>query len=364
MTRFHRAMLVAELGRAENQFLQVLLTRFLLEREDAGVRMEVRFDERTPSIWLPEAKRLVQELMPDFERKAAALQARLDDFLLAGRGARLEHEDEDFCFRHASGGTLPIVRFGQTRYYVLLYRDVPPIGWNIVNGGTATRDELRHPLVAAERELREELLILDLPARRRYVFPGDARSFARCELPAALRLWSRRAATRPDLAEFAELEEVLVPITWIEGRDRLVVQIGAESPAMTDRCFLNINACDFGIEIDRVAELQLDGSVVLCDGEIHGDRLINRPVGLFAVDRMKAEIRQADRREFVPDFFYYDARHFSGEATTATVEGPMAGEMHDFRSRDQIARFADCDAKYDLCPVTRRIIERHLRDPE
>lgn len=361
MAHFRSSPLVAQLRSAENQFLQILLTQFLLERDRGGTRLEVHFDECTPAIWLGRAKTEVQRLMPDFERKAKGLQARLDAFLLDGHGQRWQHDDPDFCFRYASGGTLPIIRLGHQTYYCLFYRDVFPIGWNIVNGGTATRDELRHPLVAAERELREELLILDAVAGRRYVFPGEARACARCELPAAQRLWRRKSASRPELTDFSRLEEELATITWTDGPDRLVVHTPGESPAVTTGCFLNVNAEDFGIEVDRVGEICVDASVVLCDGEIYADRLLNRPVGLFATDRMEELVRQPGRIRAIPEFFFYDAKQFPGDELAHVVEGLMLDEMQEFRGREQLARFTECAAKYDLCPVTRRILHRHLQ---
>lgn len=63
------------------------------------------------------------------------------------------HNDENFPFRYASGGTLPILRMEGQGYYCFFYRDIFPIGWNIANGGCCTREELLNPQMTIEREL-------------------------------------------------------------------------------------------------------------------------------------------------------------------------------------------------------------------
>ena len=55
---------------AENHFLQVLLSKFLLNRSGGGASLEVEFDEETPAIWSRLGKRALLDGIPEFAKKA------------------------------------------------------------------------------------------------------------------------------------------------------------------------------------------------------------------------------------------------------------------------------------------------------
>jgi hypothetical protein len=130
----------------------------------------VSFDGTTPAIRSRRGSLAVRSAIPDHASKAAEYQAELDAFLLGCEGRKYEFSDPDFPFRYASGGTLPIVGFENEEYYCFFYREVHPIGWNIANGGCDSLIELLNPLYTVERELREELLIIDGKREHLYVF--------------------------------------------------------------------------------------------------------------------------------------------------------------------------------------------------
>jgi len=64
-------------------------------------------------------------------------------------------------YRWASGGTLPIVRWRGSWWCALFWRDIPPVGWNIANGASETKDEYKNLDQLIARETREELVVLD-----------------------------------------------------------------------------------------------------------------------------------------------------------------------------------------------------------
>ena len=212
---------ILKLDRAESHFLQILLTKFQLRREGQGAHLELYFDGETPAIWRRKVKLDLRNAMPDFADKSARYQRELDAVLLHQQSDGFDFDDPDYCFRHANGGALPIVRLGRREYYCFFYRDIFPVGWNIANGGSDSRDELIDPGETIERELREELLIWDVRNRRRYVFDWDGgKPLDRPEFEAARRHWAQ-ALQGADPREFTEEK---LPLKWYDGPDTLTVR--------------------------------------------------------------------------------------------------------------------------------------------
>ena len=64
--------------------------------------------------------------------------------------------------RWASGGVLPIAHWGGKYWYVLLFRGLtPPVGWNMANGASETKEEYKNLRSLMVREFSEELILLD-----------------------------------------------------------------------------------------------------------------------------------------------------------------------------------------------------------
>ena len=348
---------------AENHFLELLLTRFSMRRAGQGTELQVRFDDHTPAITQRQAKHAVLGSIKDFHARSAALQKQLDAFLIDQEGDRFTHPSSDddiaFPFRYASGGTLPILRLGEEEYYCLFYRDIFPVGWNIANGGSDSREELLNPVETIRRELREELIILDLHQGIRYVFKDDyGKRLDRPEFDVARRIWQKRFKH----LDFENFEEREIPVKFLEGPDSLKIAY-AERVHQVNGCFLNINALDFGIEIDRVGRLHLDKEVILCDGEIIGDHLVNRPVGLFQVDRLN-QMFEDGATEFIPDRFFYNAMCYCGKHLKDTVKKECLPEIAPLRSPQEKAQWREAAKdrrEYDLVPVTRNLLRRYLK---
>ncbi|MGA3284854.1 MAG: toll/interleukin-1 receptor domain-containing protein [Verrucomicrobiota bacterium] len=355
---------IQPLHRSEDRFLQVLLSEFSLHRHRGkrGMRFElqVAFDDGTPTIWNREGKQHLLGTLP--EERRAKYQTRLDDFLSHGRGAdNYFFNDPAFVFRFASCGTLPIIRFGSSQerrdYYCLFLRDAYPVGWNIANGSCDTRAELLNPEEALERELREELVIADFENDKRYLFPSDTRKPVDHPMHAvARRLWARKC---PD-KDVSALNTEGVKMRWIEGPDLLRIRIGVDKPVQRAGFFLNINGDDFGIEFDKIARVQLPGSVTLFDGEIDEGELVNRPVGLFSVDRFNRQLRSGKKR-FTPEIVFYGAERYDGRLLDYIVKHAFIPHIERFRGPESVKLLKEkikTGKQYDLCPVTRRIVER------
>jgi hypothetical protein len=358
----HSSALIRPYHQAEHHFLQVLLTSFVLRRAGQGTHLTVHLEKNTPAIWSRFAKRIVREGIPDFTSRATLYQKLLDEILLEGRRSEFHHTDSAFPFRYGSGGVLPIIHRKGEDYLCLFYREIHPIGWNIANGGCDSRDELLHPFVAAERELREELIVLDAEKRRWYVFASDiGKPLDHPDFAVARDLWRQRfrGSPMPD-------EEWPIPLKWLDGPDSIEVHFhdsASREPVLTSDCFLNINALDFGIEVDRVGRMTIDRKAVLLDGEMVDGRVINRPVGLFKMDELLKALA-GGATEFFPDIVFYDARCRGRRRNPRQMRAIVAEFLEDLatppcvRSPEDLQEYAATAERFGLCPVTERIIRR------
>ncbi|MEO8257593.1 MAG: hypothetical protein ABI868_09645 [Acidobacteriota bacterium] len=356
---FARTDLVLPLGDAENAFLEVLLSRFTLQRKrrGEGVELRVSFDETTPAAWNRRGRETVRTRMPHFDTRAAFYRTRLDRILLDGGTGRFSHDDPDFPFRWASAGALPVLNIGQRDYYCLFFRDVFPIGWNIANGATGGSDELLNPLLALDRELGEELIIVDPQQQRRYTLRPDRDTLLDHPELATFRQRWREQYPNLDLTRFRAAS---LPLRWEAAPDRVTVRMGTRIARLED-CYVNINAADFGIELDRIARITVNERLVLCDGELNAQRALNRPVGLFDVSRLQQALL-AGRTSFVPDRFYSGGTVRPGDAIAGFLNRTLRRDMKRWRSAPDISRFDSTpdDQKLNLCPVTAGIIRRHI----
>jgi len=360
---------VYSLRAAQSSLLQVLLTEFELSRDGHGLVLKVSFGESDTTIRRREAKKRVESEMPGYPGKVADIQDRIDAVIFRGE-SHFKHNDPEFAFRYASGGTLPIVVLDSRDYYCLFYRDVTPVGWNIANGACDSLPELLNPRRAIERELREELIILALHTSPPLDYTctwGGQIAIVVPEFEYARRLARTFLAEEFDINKNFEKEPL--EVTWTPiGPDALQVSYAEQDAKIHKGFYLNINAKDFGIELDRIARIKLPLGVVLLSGEINDNRLLNEPIGLFEVGKTQEAV-QAGCTEFIPDRLYYGAAPFSPVPSAAEFRADivrrkfLARLLHiGARSAERVAEWESLplSACFDLCPVTRSIIRRHI----
>jgi hypothetical protein len=348
---------VLPLLNAEHRFLQVLLTNFVLSKSQKGYRLSVRFDNKNLTVWSDLGKREVRKSIPKFAKKAKAYQDKLDDILIRHKISNFEFNDMEFPFRYASGGTLPIIRRGGRDYYCLFYREIEPIGWNIANGGCDSIHELLNPTDTIARELREELVAFNLKRKEWLLFEATEGEIAdRLEFATVRKLiceqYSRLNLDRFKIAE--------MPLKWLDGPDELHVDFGGSISSKVMGCFLNVNAEDFGIEIDRIAWITMDPDTVFFDGESWGRTVVNSPVGLFDVEKCNLMVASGDT-DFRPDIFFYNAaRYDNGKQMIDNTVQRYVNRMAKKRPYEIKKNYWAAQFKFDLCPVTRRIIQRYI----
>jgi hypothetical protein len=346
-------------------FLEALVTRFTLTRTSTGVALKLDLSPNTRAIWQRGAKSYLERRIPRFKSKAKEKQDLLDAILLDGERGDV-FDDLLFPFRYVSGGTLPIIRFldgpeKEKDYYAFIYREVFPVGWNIANGGADSLSEILNPFRAVERELREELVIFGGDLRTLYVFEYESgRPELRPEYAAARVLWKAipRLARR---CRLGRLGEQLIPVRWLSGPDSLHLRFGGKSQTPLDGFFLNINAKDFGIEVDRIASLGLPSDVILYDGELMGHARVAAPVGLFEVSKVQEAVAKR-ASQFVPDLFYYECKRYRNPKQFPDVVNGFINRMaRDRRPKWNRREWDSFEPKFGLCPVTERIVRRHAK---
>lgn len=364
---------VYSLRDAQNSLLQVLLTEFRLAQDDHGFTLEVSFKESDPAIRRREAKAEIQNYMPGHPSKVGDLQGRINA-VFSGKTRFYHHMDLDFAFRYASGGTLPIIEINSDLYYCLFYRDVFPVGWNIANGSCDSLPELLDPKRAIGRELQEELIILALAQRLDYQLDWKSKPKTSIIVPDLLD--ARRLSDRflPQGLHIDRFRKQPLRVEWNpQGPDTLHIQYEPQDrivpPTTEQGYYLNITTKDFGIELDCIARIPLPPGAVLLDGEINDNRLLNRPIGLFRVDKMQKAIDHST--EFLPDILFHSAVRVldipssPDEFYNSIIDGKFLTYLQEIglRNEEEIynRRKVPLDERFDLCPVTRSIIQRHRR---
>jgi hypothetical protein len=174
------------------------------------------------------------------------------------------------------------------------------------------------------------------------------------EFSSARELWKEQFPTM-DLISFRTEE---LPFKWQDGPDTVTIRSEKKTRTLAG-CFVNINAVDFGIEIDRIARIALTSEAVLLDGEQGMGRVLNRPIGLFEVGRFAQQLSGEDDC-FLPDRFFYSGKARDRSEFRAMIERELLPDMRGWRSGPEVKSFEEAPKKCDLCPVTLNIIRRYI----
>jgi hypothetical protein len=348
---------VRPLRLAENHFLEVLLSRFDLHREGKGAHLEVSFDSETPACWNRAGRQTLHDHLVKDREKMDRYQRKLDDVLVEACCEEFVFDDPDFVFRWASAGALPVVRLGSEEYYCLFYREIYPIGWNIANGACDSSEELQDPLRTLERELCEELIILDPASMDWYVLDrGDPNSAGRPEY-AAVRLAIEEMKRNGTWDQGTTVGQLGTALKWFKGPDMVTINAHGQRHDVGG-CYLNINAEDFGIELDRVVKINVGKDAVIFDGEFAGGKLLNRVVGLFRTDSIHRALA-GDR--FIPDKCFVSGLEKDGSGFERHISGRFIQDIKLTRMPDEVRAYIEEPLKFNLCPVTRRLLQRFSR---
>lgn len=343
-----------KLRNRHDTFLQALISTFELHREeDGGLRLKLDLNANTDTIHNPGLRKKVQEQNnkkpTQQSRVKAVLQSFYEDSDILARRFRTEGID----YRFSNAGVLPIIKIDDESYFCLFYRGVFPVGWNIANGGSNNEHELDEPDSILLREFGEELIIADRKKRLRYVYsPADEKAMTGT-LDLALRKWRMHGYMVEPL-----------PIKLLDGPDALSVQ-HPDRLKESRGFFLSLTHEDSAIELDRVAAIQLPEGAALFDGEYESGLLLNRPIGLFRVERLIMQVSTAwnsrSRRKFLPDrLFFSGLEREPGELEIILRDEYFpAHRKKGFRTRKQDIHYRNEKRRFGLCPITRSILARY-----
>lgn len=93
--------------------------------------------------------------------------------------------------------------------------------------------------------------------------------------------------------------------------------------------------------------------------EINDSRLLGRPIGLFDVARFSNGVPPSDT-EFFPDVLFYGAEERHPRSLLSIVSKEFLPRLANQRLRDRAhcRAYKDKPLKFELCPVTRQLIQR------
>jgi hypothetical protein len=205
--------------------------------------------------------------------------------------------------RWASGGFLPMVRY-QNRYWsMLLFRSILPVGWNVPNGASETKEEYKDLNRLIIREFSEEVILLD-----RRPEPGGNVT----QIPFCCKVFHPGGSPTveyfsPDFAaqhRRLRYEHDNVSIKMEPGcrrqieplRTPFVAKVTHHLPNLkeprTTECHdvvFSLNPGEFGIEAIWLCTFSLDDGEYLVDGEVGAgyNMLIRSPVLLLDIEFLR-----------------------------------------------------------------------------
>lgn len=362
---------ISSLKCADHNFLEVLVPNFSVRRHTGndGFSLKLDFGPDSRSIWHGRGKDEVHSrLIPDFPTQSQQRGAELESFFFDNKGDRYTFNDPTFPFRYCSGGALPIVTIAGKQYYRLHWRDIHPVGWNITNGGSDSIAEMLEPSRIIQRELCEELVVFDLESNPPHRLVLGEQGVRRDAFPSeAWRLWHARLLNR--YMDLAAINNDPLPCGWLRGPDDLTVTYRGFGPSdhlphRTDGMILNINAEDFGIEVDRVVRIELPETAVICDGEILSGCLLDSPVGLFEVEAIHDAVCKGSI-DFRPSILFFNAERHNPDDIEDVISAFLEGKKRNGLLQDidasQLKEAEEKGLKFNLCPVSRNVIRRCVK---
>jgi hypothetical protein len=176
---------------------------------------------------------------------------------------------------------MSVVRYKQAYWVLLSFRDITPIGLNVANGASETKEEYKDPRALIGREFCEEVVVLSgMPVR-------------------AAELAQREFVTQDEFASFlnrkfaeqhADLRSAHDGFTIALGRKtaRKVrfletpfdVDITFHGPSLEDthetlhNVIYTINPAEFGIEVIKLAEFSVEDEEYIIEGEVNPSRKV------------------------------------------------------------------------------------------
>lgn len=145
-------------------FNELRIIRYQNENNCNKFRLEVDLRNQSYGIYNNAGKTfmtdkfLKEERIDIYTRKAKEIENLLKGMIPRNK---LIINAIDTPLRWASGGVLPIAHWRGKHWYVLFFRGINPVGWNVANGASETKEEYKNLRSLMVREFSEELILLN-----------------------------------------------------------------------------------------------------------------------------------------------------------------------------------------------------------
>ncbi|MBN1821471.1 MAG: hypothetical protein JXR31_16310 [Prolixibacteraceae bacterium] len=239
-------------------------------------------------------KRICKKLYNDLEQYLKQPVIKQSEF----------HVDSRIVLRWASGGVLPIACIKNKKYFVLLFRDIPPIGLNIPNGASETKSEYKEIDHLIYREFCEEIVLLDDKPDIYRSLDLDTRVYQKlfnffggiplnienlCPTFIKSHQELRKEYDRIKIENKDDRPEISYITTPFSLDLHFHDQAGEKKTKSFKNILFNINPYEFGIEIIRPLQFKIEEENYFLDGEIWelGPSLVRQPVVLISVEFLK-----------------------------------------------------------------------------
>lgn len=310
-------------------------------------RLEVDLRNQSYGIYNNAGKYFLEKvfLNEEFKSRCIKLSEKIEDFLKPGtqQEGTFTIEASATPFRWSSGGILPIVLWKNRYWYVLRFRGVKPVGWNVFNGASETKEEYKNLYSLIYREFSEELILLNrkpdikdsLPIINHKIFqlphplPEEiSKSIINNEFAQRhQRLRKEQDGLNINFTNGPEIKWVSTPfevqVTYHDAnlRDTL-------SYSVSDVIF-NINPTEFGIEVLLLAFFNMNDEDYLMDGEIWeiGPCLIREPVMLLSHDYIQKIFNEENKNKNALDTYIINEQPY---LNCMDLNSIPSGEYHIF----------------------------------
>jgi hypothetical protein len=309
----------------------VLFTPVRITRsKSTGYRLSVDLTGEPYGIYKNRGKQFLDYLLRELQQEVPPAEMRersalLHRFLMgaACEPAEITAGGPYQPLRWSSAGALPLVRWrkpGQSSaddWFVLFYRGINPVGWNLANGSSESAREWRHLFEVGVRELCEELVVLEGPPVRngKPVAEVYRRRFLPGAVAAAYPDLARRLTGRDFVREHDRLRAVQDQMTItddaagaglrlheVETNATVVVKDDSQSYSTANVIF-TVNPLEAGIESTFVFRFDLGDDDYLLFGEVLEDigALAREPVMLLRRSFVESQLsRHGSLGELLP----------------------------------------------------------------
>lgn len=262
--------------------------------------LEIDLNGQSYGIYNSGGKKYIEDKFctPQYRTLSEDISLSMHKFTTSKQSNRFEFDDK-MVYRWASGGVLPIAKWKGQKWFVLLFRDIEPIGWNIPNGASETDKEYTEIDKLIFREFAEEIILLDkeplrndgIPAIHKcFRFPfGMNRPLESCDTFTKKQMALRydHDNLKIETGNGPKLKQLETPfsldLSYFDNSSMENIH------SKIDDIIFSINPNEFGIEILRVLEFEMNDNDYIIDGEVWelGSILVRQPIMLLSCDYVK-----------------------------------------------------------------------------